>query len=172
VELIDFITDMLGRMQQALTTAVDGLNHDEIAWQPGPEANSIGFTLWHQVRCEDIFLQTMMQRKPQVWESGQWHQKLNLPENPMDIGYNYTAEQVAAFPVPELKDLLAYAEAVRLHTLDYVKDMAPDKFDEVIQTRIFGEMSIGRILSHLLCEITRHIGQIAYLRGLQRGLNK
>jgi len=50
--------------------------------------------------------------------------------------------------------------------------MTPDRSDEVIQTRAFGDLAMGKVFSLLLCEITQHIGHIAYLRGLQRGLNK
>jgi len=167
----DFILDTLDRMQNAVTAAVDGLSSQELTWRPGEEANSIGFTLWHQLRCEDAFVQGMIQRKPQVWVSEKWHEKLNLPENPQDVGYGYTAEQVAAFPVPELKDLLEYAEATRAQTVGYLKTMNAESLDKVVQTP-FGELTIGQVFAILLCEITQHIGQIAYLRGLQRGLNK
>ncbi len=170
MEMSDFTLDMLDRMQQAVTTAVDGLTNEELAWRPRAEANPIGFILWHQLRAEDAFVQGMIQQKPQLWVSEKWYQKLNLPET--DSGYGYTAEQVAAFPVPELEDLLEYAEAVRARTVEYLKAMTPGKFDEVIQTRFLGEATIGKIFALLLCEITLHIGQIAYLRGLQRGLNK
>lgn len=172
MEIRDFSLDMLERMQQAVTGAVDGLTHEELTWRPEPEANSIGFILWHQLRCEDVFIHSMIQQKPQVWASEQWYQKLNLSENPMDLGYGYSAEQIAAFSVPKLEDLLSYAKAVRARTVEYLKDMTPDKSDEVIQTRVFGDLAIGKVFSLLLCEITQHIGQIAYLRGLQRGLNK
>ncbi len=170
MEISDFILAMLDRMQQAVTRAVDGLTHEELTWRPGAEANPIGFILWHQLRDEDVFVQGMIQQKPQVWVSEKWYQKLNLPE--ADTGGRYTAEQVAAFPVPELKDLLGYAEAVRARTVEYLKAMTPGKFNEVIQTRFLSEAPIGKIFAFLLCEITQHIGQIAYLRGLQRGLNK
>jgi len=172
METSDFILDTLDCLQKAVTTAVNGLSYEELTWRPGAEANSIGFTLWHQLRCEDAFIQDMIQRKPQVWVSEKWYEKLNLPENPEDVGYEYTAEQVAAFHVPELNDLLGYAEATRSRTVEYLKAMAPDKFDQVIQTHFFGELTVGHIFAILLCEITQHIGQIAYLRGLQRGLNK
>ncbi len=167
----DFILGMLDRMQNPLTAAVDGLSSQECTWRPGEEANSIGFTLWHQLRCEDAFVQGMIQRKPQVWVSEKWHEKLNLPENPQDVGYGYTAEQVAAFAVPELKDLLGYAEATRAQTVGYLKAIDAESLDKVVQTP-FGELKIGQVFAILLCEITQHIGQIAYLRGLQRGLNK
>ena len=172
MDLKDFILDMFDRIQGAMTAAVDGLTHDELRWRPGPEANSIGFILWHQVRCEEVLVQSMIQQKPQVWELEKWHEEFNLPENPMDVGYGYTAEQIAAFPVPELSALLAYANAARSQTVDCVKSMTSDKFNEVLQTPFFGEITIGKLFGQLLCEVTLHIGQIAYLRGLQRGLDK
>jgi len=168
----DFIVNMLDQMQNALTTAVTDLNHKELTWRPGAESNSIGFILWHQVRCEDAFIQSMIQQKPQVWISEKWHERLNLSENPQDIGYGYTAEQVTAFTAPDLKDLLEYAEATRARTVEYLQAIATDKLEQVIQTHFFGKVTIGQILAIMLCEITQHIGQIAYLRGLQRGLNK
>ena len=56
-----------------------------------------------------------LQDKPQLWESEKWYQKFNKAIN--DGGAQHTAEQVAAFVVPDLKELLAYAEAVRKNTL-------------------------------------------------------
>jgi len=167
----DFILDTLERLQSAVTAAVNGLSHEELTWRPGAEANSIGFILWHQIRCEDSFIQGMIKQKPQIWVSDKWYQRLNLPENPQDEGYGYTAEQVTAFPVPELKDLLEYAEATRTPTTKYLKDITADKLDQTIQTPL-GELTIGQSLALLLCEIAEHTGQIAYLRGLQRGLDK
>jgi uncharacterized damage-inducible protein DinB len=172
VETTGFILNMLDQMQNALATAVNGLSREELTWRPGAEANSIGFILWHQARCEDAFIQSMIQQKPQVWASEKWHEKLNLPENPQDIGYGYTAEQVTAFEVPELKNLLEYAKATRVSTVEYLKAITADKLEQVIQTPFFGKVTIGHLFAILLCEITQHIGQIAYLRGLQRGLNK
>lgn len=172
METSDFILNMLDRVQNALTAVVNGLSHKELTWRPRAEANSIGFILWHQMRCEDIFVQSMIQQKPQVWVSEKWYEKLNLPENPQDVGYGYTAEQVAAFPVPELDDLLGYAKATRARTVEYLKDIAADKLDQVIQTPIFGDITIGNVFVILLGDTIQHTGQTAYLRGLQRGCNK
>ncbi len=167
-----FILDSLDRMQDAVAAAVDGLSNQELTWRPGEEANSIGFTLWHQLRCEDVFVQGMIQRKPQVWVSERWYEKLSLPEDPEDVGYGYAAEQVAAFPVPRLTDMLGYGEATRAQTVGYLEAVNAESLDKVIETPFFGELTIGQVFAILLCEITQHIGQIAYLRGLQRGLNK
>ena len=171
METGDFIMNALQRLQGAVKTAVKGLSHEELTWRPTAEANSIGFILWHQIRCEDSFIQGMIQQKPQVWIKDKWCQKLGMPENPADVGYGYTVEQVAAFPVPELKDLLEYAEATRAQTVEYLKTMTPEKLDQTSQTP-FGELAIGQCLIMMLSDIYQHTGQIAYLRGLQRGLNK
>ena len=158
-------------MQNAVNAAVNGLSHEELTWRPEAEANPIGFILWHQIRCEDVFVQDWIQQKPQVWVSEKWYQRLKLPENPQDEGYGYTAEQVAAFPVPKLKDLMGYAEATRTQTIKYLKATTTAKLDQTIQTSL-GELTISQTLALQLSEIAQHTGQIAYLRGLQRGLDK
>ena len=171
MEMNDFIIDILNHTQEAVTRAVDGLTREELAFQPDKECNSIGFLLWHQARAEDSLVNGMVQQKPQVWTTGNWYQKMKVTENPDDDGWGYTAEQIAAFPVPELKDLLGYAEAVRAKTVEYLKSMTANDFDKVIKAP-FGELTVGQMLSLTMCELNQHTGQIAYLRGLQRGLNK
>ena len=168
----DFVLDNLDRIKRVLIEAIDSLTYEELTWQPGAEANSIGFILWHLVRCEDTYIQSLILQQPQVWVSGEWYQKLDLPDDPWDNGNDYTAEQVAGFPVPELKDLLGYAEAVRVRTVACLEEITPDKLDEEIQPPKFWGNNLSKLLSYMLCELTQHIGQIAYLRGLQRGLNK
>jgi hypothetical protein len=168
----DFILNMLDRIRNAQMTAVDGLGHEELTWCPGAEANSIGFILWHQTRVEDILVQGMIQRKPQVWISDKWAEKLNLSEKLQDTGYGYTAEQVSAFPVPQLDDLLGYAKATRAKTVEYLKAVTADEMDKVIKTPVFGDLPIAQVFIILLGDTIQHTGQIAYLRGLQRGLNK
>ena len=172
MNLSDFILDNLDLTQRALMAAIDGLTTEELTWRPGAEANPIGFILWHQARCEDTYIQSLIRQQPQVWVSDKWYQKLNLPEDAWENGNDYTVEQVAAFPVPKLQDLLDYAEAVRAQTVEYLNGITPDKFDEVIQQPEFRGITVGKLFSYMLSEITQHIGQIAYLRGLQRGLDK
>ena len=172
MEAKDFIKINLNEAQEALMQAIDGLSHDELEWRPGPETNSIGFILWHMVRCEDMFVQTVFQQKPQIWESEKWHERLGLSPNPMNIGYGYSVEKLAKFSVPELSDLLGYAEAVRARTLDYLSNLSPERLDEKGEYPILGEAKLGGLMSHLLLDITEHVGQIAYLRGMMRGLDK
>lgn len=171
METREFIQAALDFVKGATMRGLDGLNQSELSWRPGPHANSIGLILYHQTRSEDTFVQSRIQGKPQVWESEKWYQKLNLPANDTG-GHGYTAEQCASFPVPPLKDLLAYAEAVRKRTSEYLKDMTPDKFDRKINMPHFGDITVGAILALVISHGASHAGEISYLRGLQRGLDK
>ena len=173
METNEFILDTLDHVQKELTNAVAGLTHEELTWRPAPEANSIGFVLWHQLRCEDVMVHGWIQREAQSWVSEQWYRKLNLPDNPADDGYGYTAEQVEAFPVPPLEDLLGYGAAVRVRTVQYLKSLGPDELDRVVHIEPLSEdVKVSQLLASLLVEIALHVGQIAFLRGLQRGINK
>jgi len=172
MQVKDFAMEVLNRTQEALNQAVDSLSPDELMWQPKPGANHIAFILWHILRVEDWFCQYMFQRVPQVWESEKWHEKLNLPDDPRIIGFGYTAEQVDNFPRVQLSDLLAYGEAVRARTLEFLRNVDPARLDEIVKSRIFGEVSIGHLIVILICDRLQHVGQMAYLRGLIRDPDK
>ena len=170
MELTDFIQTALQGTQRGLKRATDGLTKHELMWRPGPDSNSIGLILFHGVRSEDTFIQATIQHKPTVWESEKWHDKLGIPAT--DTGAGYTAEQVVAFKVPELADLLAYYEAVRAKTTEYVKGLSPAACDQKVTWGRVGEFTIGALLAIVVNHAAQHTGEIAYLRGLQRGANK
>ncbi|MCJ7743767.1 MAG: DinB family protein [Dehalococcoidales bacterium] len=170
MEMKDFIKGALDRAKQGTTRAVDGLSHNELIWRPGPECNSIGLILFHQTRFEDSFVQGRIVGNPQVWESDKWYEKFNMPAS--ESGSGYTAEQLAAFRVPELKDLLGYADAVRAKTLEYLKSAPNNEFDRVINMPRFGDVAVGALLALVIVHMAQHAGEIAYLRGVQRGMNK
>ncbi len=66
MNLSDFSLDNLDRVWQALMGTVNGLTDEKLAWRPGVEANPIGFVLWHQTRCEDTYIHSLIRQEPQV----------------------------------------------------------------------------------------------------------
>jgi hypothetical protein len=170
MELRDFIQAELDRVKQATMRTLDGLSQQEVSWHPNPDTNSIGLILFHQARYEDMMIQSRLQSKTQVWEAEKWYETLNLPAS--ETGSGYTAEQCAAFRVPELKDLMAYAEAVRSHTVEYLKTTTPEAFDKRINMPRFSDVPLGSVFALLLVHMAQHAGEISYLRGLKRGMNK
>ena len=80
-------------------------------------------------------------------------------------------EELQAWPVPKLETLRGYADSVREKTLAFLKSIPPEKLSEVPRPDRSPD-SIGIILGRNSTEMALHVGQIAYLRGVQRGLDK
>ena len=157
-ELTGFVESLLSDMKGWLNAAMDGRMPQEMCWSPAPGCNSIGFLLWHILRAEDFWVQGHIQGIPEIYESEGWQRRLGTP--PVDNGYQYTMEQVANLRVPPMEMLLEYGIAVRGRTLDFLRQFTVEKLGEILRED----------LRRLIMEVTLHIGQIAYLRGIQRGL--
>lgn len=159
----------LNRSKEYLTAALDGLTQKEFGWRPGPESNSIAFIMWHMTRVEDFFVNRVIQKQTEVYEAGGFRERMGTP--PKDTGNSYAAEQILAWPTPPMEMMVAYGAAVRKTTFALLDTIAPAKLDEVLNPERSKE-SVGEMLSRVLTEAAHHTGQIAYLRGMQRGLNK
>ena len=186
MEMKGLVQDGLENSKRVLDRTLDGLTPAELKWQPRPDANSIGLILFHSIRSEDRLIH-ILQSKPQLWESENLYQKFNKQIE--DGGAHYTVEQVAGFVVPDLKDLLAYGEMVRKNTLEYLKGLKPKDFDKKVNlppapipiamppgspTRPHPPFNpiVGSMLMHEVTELAGHAGEISYIRGLQRGMDK
>ncbi|MFH1382086.1 MAG: DinB family protein [Chloroflexota bacterium] len=170
MELKEYIQIELDEMKRAVMRVADGLSQEELVWRPSPECNPIGLILFHMARSEDSFIQLRIQGKPLLWESEKWHEKLNMPAS--ETGSHYDGAQVNAFKPPLLKDLMTYYDAVRAKTEDCLKSVTADGFDRKFTMPRFGEVTVGGIFSIVVRHVNQHIGEVSYLRGLQRGMNK
>ena len=164
--LNEFIESALEVEQSLLLEAVEDLRPEELTWQPVPDANPIGWMLWHTIRVEDMWIQFFIQGQIEMWERDGWHEKFGLPIR--DNGFGHTPEQVANFPALDLEELLRYGAAVRTGTLEYLQGLSPENFDVAPRERR-PELTVGKVLRQLLAEFYQHQGQIAYLKGLKRG---
>ena len=165
MDLKGFIEQALTQEREALMETISDLSPQELAWRSGPEANHIGWILWHTFRVEDMWIQFFIQKRNESWERDGWNEWFGLPTR--DNGFGHTAEQVAGFPALELQQLLEYARAVREQTLDYLRGLAPEDFDLVPRERR-PETSVGVVFRLLVAEFHQHQGQVAYLKGLLR----
>jgi hypothetical protein len=180
MELKDFIETTLEDYRRRLHRALDGLTAEELAWRPNPECNSITFTVWHTARVEDRWIQPFARDTEDVWSTSGRAEKFGVPKS--DTGVGYSLAQVDKFPVMTADDLLGYADEVRQETLAYLESLSPDDFDYVPgrapfhdhsgPTSTFGNrFSIARMFRQIVGEEFQHLGQVSYLRGMQRGFN-
>jgi uncharacterized damage-inducible protein DinB len=169
MQLAEAMVKSLEQSQGYLTKALDGLTQEEATWSPAAESNSIAFILWHVTRVEDFFVSRVIQRQVELYEAEGWREKLGTPAK--DTGFDYTIEQLRAWPVPKLEIIRGYADSVRKRTLALLNSIAPEKLSELARPDRSPD-SIGDILCRIITEIALHVGQIAYIRGIQRGMNK
>jgi hypothetical protein len=174
-------------VNRALSRSLNGLTPEELKWKPKPDANSIGFILFHMARSQDFFLNSETRKTPQIWETEKWY--LKLKKDVKDSGSQYTPEQYQTFVVPDLKETLAYFEAVNKQMLDFLKSLSTEGLDaEVVllphppmkspdgknlppQKPPF-EPKVGSLLFFSIIHLLEHCGEISYIRGLIRGMDK
>ena len=170
MELQRYIGRELSGSKMALQRVLDSLTQQEIIWRPASGCNSIGLILFHVARSEDSIIQGILQEKAEIWKAEEWYEKLNLSVE--EEGSHYTVEQVNAFQVPELADIMAYYDAVRAKTKECLRGMQLEELDKTVTFPNFGELPKANIFSLIVTHTAEHIGEMAYLRGLQRGMDK
>jgi len=170
MELQRHIGRELSGLKMALDRTLNTLTQQEVMWRPASGCNSIGLLLFHIARSEDSIVQGILRGKPEIWKADKWYEKLGLPSE--EAGGHYTVEQVNAFQVPELKDLLAYYDAVRASTKGYLRGMQLEEFEKKVTFPNFGELPASSVFSLIVTHTSEHIGEMSYLRGMQRGMDK
>ena len=76
-----------------------------------------------------------------------------------DIGQRYT----------DIDQMLEYYDAVRAETYRYLDSLTEAGLAEAPNPKRPG-YTIAEMFSHLMIEEGQHLGQVAYIRGIQRGL--
>ena len=166
----DVVRSGLDEYLAALKKAVDGLTPAELRWQPSLQANHINWLVWHIGRVEDGWMNEYLRETDTLWASEGWADRFNLPHE--RSGYGDTAEDIAAFPEIPMPDLLAYLETVRQSTVALLGTLTEEDLPQTRTTpRTESPPTVVWTLAHVLIENAQHVGQVAYIRGMLRGLN-
>lgn len=161
------LTDAFERIHAGGVAVLDGLDLDRLTTRPGPDANPIGWLVWHLARVQDDHVADVAGIE-QVWTAQGFAERFALPYPVADIGYGHSTEAVAA--VRADADLLAdYLSAVHAQTVAYVAGLAADDLDRVVDTRWDPPVTLGVRLVSVVNDDTAHLGQAEYVRGLLGG---
>ncbi|KDP89986.1 MULTISPECIES: mycothiol transferase [Clavibacter] len=161
----DLLVDAYGRIAEIVRDAVDGLDADDLAFRPDPEANSIGWLVWHLARVQDAQVADVAGRD-QTWSTGGWAERFALPFEESATGYGQSPEDVAALAgvTPEL--LLGYLDAVQSVTLAYLAGLDDTELARVVDEDWIPPVTLGARLVSVLSDDLQHAGQASYLAGL------
>ena len=169
--LREFIQRCLDQHYESMVRSVEGLTPRELSWRPDLQSMSIGFLVWHYGRTLDRWIHTRVLEILQLWEQG-WASRFDqLPPDPDNTGYGHTSEQLERFQVPSVEVLLSYATAAKNKTIEFLDSVDDEILEQVtLVNPRGGRIPLVLMFQQLLWEVNQHGGQIAYLRGLQRGI--
>ena len=163
----DILTSQMSEYMEFLELALDGLTPEERRYQPTPESNHIDFIVWHMARVEDTLFNRAILRRADLWEREGWGERLGIVAE--GNGYRFSAEQATDLPDFPLDDLMHYYRSVRTELFEYIDSLSEEDLDALPNPRR-PEYPVGETLKHIVVEEAQHVGQIAYIRGIRRGL--
>ncbi|MBT4125238.1 MAG: DUF664 domain-containing protein [Chloroflexi bacterium] len=158
------MTEYLDELKEKL----DGLTEAELRWQASLDTNTIVWLVWHMARVEDNWINGVIAGGDTVWDSSGWAAKTGISAE--GNGYSNTMDEVRALPEVAVSDLLAYYDAVRDAAFSVIDDMSDEDVSNELD-RGNGPITWGWILGHVIVEESQHLGQVALIRGIIRGLD-
>jgi uncharacterized damage-inducible protein DinB len=163
----DLLTDAFERIQEVVHSAVDGLTTEELAYRADKGANSIAWLVWHLTRIQDDHIAGVAEHE-QVYTSGDWAKKFELPFKDSATGYGHGPDDVAAVQV-SAELLTGYYDAVHDKTIEYVAGLTDDDLARVVDEYWDPPVTLAVRLVSVISDDLQHAGQAAFLRGtLQR----
>lgn len=161
----DLLVDAFGRIKEVVHDAVTDLGPEELAFRADPQANSIGWLVWHLTRVQDDHIADAA-GIDQIWTSQGWAGRFDLPFDELDTGYGHSSDDVASVWVPEAELLTAYHDAVHAQTVRFVQTVTDDDLTRVVDTRWDPPVTLGVRLVSVIGDDMQHAGQAAFLRGI------
>ncbi|RBY78888.1 hypothetical protein DQ238_10830 [Geodermatophilus sp. TF02-6] len=162
----DLLRYAYDQVSETLARSVEGLTPEDLDHRVAPDANPIGWLVWHLLRVQDDHVADVAGTE-QVWTAEGWAERFGLPVDVSATGYGMSSEEVAAVRVPSVDLLLGYSEAVHARTARFLAGLTDDDLDRVVDERWDPPVTLGVRLVSVLSDDLQHLGQAAYLRGLR-----
>lgn len=158
-------------MPDLVAAAVDGLDHDQLAARIDAQANPVGWLVWHLTRVQDHHLAGAAAAlgwdgpSQQVWTAGGFASRSGLDFGDDEVGYGQSSDEVATVRL-DAGFLLDYHRAVHARTLEVLERITDDQWDAVVDERWDPPVTLLARLASVLGDVTQHVGQAAYVRGV------
>jgi hypothetical protein len=165
VDVAALLLELYGRIPPLARSAVVGLDAAQLAEQPAPGTNSIGWLVWHLVRVQDDHVAELL-GDDQLWASDGWASRFGLDPDRSNTGYAHTDEEVTTIRPDGPDVLLDYLDAVDRRTRGMLAALTPAELDRIVDRRWDPPVTLGVRLVSIADDCLQHVGQAAYLRGL------
>ena len=158
----EFISKQIGLQRWIADSVLQDLTEEQLNWSPPGTANSIATILLHVTGTDDRFVNMRALGRATIWESGNWSERVGLPQPPGQAGY-WDEANAKTFELAALKD---YVEAVRGVIDEYVATLTDEELSRPVQG-IGGEQPMAAVIGLIIVHAAGHYGEIAALKGAQ-----
>lgn len=168
----DVLIEAFGRIPDAVSQAVEGLDAGQLAYRPvlvdgsGSPGNSIAWLIWHLTRVQDNHVADAAGRG-ELWLTDGWAEKFGLDLPREDTGYGHGSDDVGRVRVDSAGLLVEYHRAVHERSLQFIDGLSETDLDRIIDTSWDPPVTLRVRLVSVVEDCLQHAGQAAYLRGLQ-----
>ncbi|WP_228395289.1 mycothiol transferase, partial [Modestobacter roseus] len=160
----DLLLTAFDNVEGAVRGVLDGLDPALLDERIDPQANTIGWLVWHLLRVQDDHVAEVAGR-PQAWTDAGWAERFDLPFDLGATGYGFSSDDVAATRVTDPELLTGYSTEVHRRTAEFVRGLSDADLDRVVDERWDPPVTLGVRLVSVLTDDLQHAGQAAFLRG-------
>ena len=160
----EVLIDGYNRVQQLVHRLLDGLPPKALTARLDPDANTIGWLVWHMARVQDDHLADAFDGE-QVWTSQGWVERMSLPFDASATGYAQSSADVGAVDVPA-ETLLGYLDAVHARSVEYLTPLTDTDLDRIVDDAWDPPVTLGVRLISVLGDGLQHAGQASLIRGV------
>lgn len=165
MDVRELLVELFDRVSGHVEEIVAGLDAEALLATPKPDANPVGWLVWHLTRVEDAHVSEILGRE-QVWVEGGWAERFGLDPDPGNTGYGHGPAEVARVRPAGPQVLLDHYAAVASRTAGLLATVTPAELDRVVDRRWDPPVTLGVRLVSIVDDEIQHAGQAAYLKGL------
>ena len=165
MNISDLLLELYGRVPPLVGAAVDGLDAEQLVWQPSLGANTIGWLVWHLTRVQDHHVAEILDTE-QVWVGAHWASRFGLEPDPSNTGYGHSVDEVLAVRPESDGALVEYLDAVDVRTRAMLADVSEAELERIVDRRWDPPVTLGVRLVSIADDCLQHAGQASYVRGL------
>ena len=171
---LELLAELIEELARDLHPEIEPLTAEELNWDPGPHANSIGVTLWHMARGMDFLTVRVLQSKPaeeEQWHTKGWREKTGY--DPRGIGYSgwgvitgYTWEEVLAIPSFTSQEIMEYFDQACFALSAHVRKMLQETAQLPVQEFMKGKLNQYQWIKFFYKGLQSHVGEIMAIKAM------
>jgi hypothetical protein len=165
MESKDLLLTAFDNIEEIVRAALDGIDPALLSVRIDPEANTIGWLVWHLTRGQDHQVAEVA-GTGQAYTEGGWADRFALPFDAAATGYGFSSEDVGRTAVPDPQLLVDYHADVHRRTAEFLRTLTPPDLDRIVDRRWDPPVTLGVRLLSVIGDDLQHAGQAALLRGL------